>query len=241
MAKKKRKAPTNRFLKPDNSPVHAIVLLGTLKPAGEFSHTETLCELLLEELRPYNATGEIVRLVDYDIKPGVESNMGRGDAWPKILRKVLAADILIFATPIWWGIQSSLIQRVIERMDALNDELLETGKSELANKVGGIVITGAEDGAQHIIGNVCDFLIWNGITMPPACSLSFLGDYTDQTHKSLLAKFRKNKSTSSMARTMARNLVFFARLLRENNIPEVDEGAISQNIAPGSVGMKGDR
>lgn len=39
--------------------------------------------------------------------------------------KMLAADIIIFATPVWWGIQSSLIQRIIERLDELNDEQLE--------------------------------------------------------------------------------------------------------------------
>lgn len=232
---------SSRFIAADGAPVHAVILLGTLKPAGELSHTETLSELLLEELSKYNATGDIVRLVEHDIKPGLERDMGPGDAWPQILPKVLAADILIFATPIWWGIQSSLIQRVIERMDELNDELLETGKSELTNKIGGIVITGAEDGAEHVIGNICNFLIWNGVTMPPACSLSFLGDFSDQTHESLLEKFRNEKSTHSMARTMARNLVFFARLLKENNIPQDDDGAISQDIAPGSAGMRGDR
>lgn len=148
--------------------LRAIFLLGTLNARqGEFSHTETLCELVIEDLRPYNVECEIVRVVEYDIKPGVENDMGEGDEWPAILKKILIADIIVFATPIWWGIQSSLIQRVIERMDALNDELLETGKSELANKVGGMVITGAEEGAEHIIGNVANFLVWNGMTLPP--------------------------------------------------------------------------
>lgn len=235
-------AHSNKYLDPAGGQLNAIFLLGTLKPKrkGQFSHTETLCNLVIEDLRPYNVKSEIVRLVEYDIKPGVESDMGHGDEWPDILKKVIAADIIVFATPIWWGIQSSLIQRVIERMDALNDELLETGKSELANKIGGIVITGAEDGAEHIIGNIANFLIWNGITLPPACSISFLGDYSRATKKSLLKKFRAQKSTSSMSRTMTRNLVFFARLLRENNIPQDTKG-VSQNVAPGAVGMRGDR
>lgn len=233
--------PKNRFLDPAGEPLRAIFLLGTLKhKRGEFSHTETLCELVIEDLRPYNVRSEIVRLAEYDIKPGVESHMGRGDEWPAILKKVIAADIIVFATPIWWGTHSSLIQRAIERMDALNDELLETGKSELANKVGGIVITGAEDGAEHIIGNIANFLIWNGVTLPPACSISFLGDYTRKTKKSLLKTFRAQKSTASMSRTMTRNLVFFARLLRENNIPQDTKG-VSQNVAPGAVGMRGDQ
>ena len=125
----------------------------------------------------------------------------------------------------------------MERMDELNDELLETGKSELANKVGGIVITGAEDGAEHIIGNLSNFMVWNGLTLPPACSLSWLGDASKDTKETLLEKFRKSKSTNPMARTMASNLLFFARLLKTHPIPQTG-GGIMQDINPGTVGMK---
>ena len=62
----------------------------------------------------------MIRLVDYDIPAGTKSNMGKGDDWPRILEKILASDIIVFATPIWWGIQSSLMQRVIERLDELS-------------------------------------------------------------------------------------------------------------------------
>jgi multimeric flavodoxin WrbA len=146
--------------------------------------------------------------------------MGENDEWPEILKKVLASDILIFATPIWWGIQSSLIQRAIERMDELNDKLLETGKSELANKIGGIVITGGEDGAEHIIGNLCNFMVWNGLTIPPACSLSWLGDPGKSSKEDLFKKFKEDKTINNGAKTMARNLAFFAQLLKDHPIPE---------------------
>ena len=119
-----------------------------LSPADlgrEFSHTDTLCEVVAECLRSHNVGCEIVRLVDYNIKPGIKLKMGKGDEWPGILKKVLDADIIVFATPVWWGLQSSLMQRAIERMDELHSELLETGKSRLANKVGGIVITARAD------------------------------------------------------------------------------------------------
>ncbi len=68
----------------------AVFLLATLKhkrAGGDFSHTETLCELVIEELRECNVACEIVRLVDHDIKPGIKSNMGRGDEWPGVLKK----------------------------------------------------------------------------------------------------------------------------------------------------------
>ena len=39
------------------------------------------------------------------------------------------------------------MQRVIERLDALDEEYIASGRSALNNKVAGIVITGSEDGA----------------------------------------------------------------------------------------------
>jgi multimeric flavodoxin WrbA len=213
----------------NNNKLTAVFLLGTLKPQAKISHTEALCELLIEELALHDVESEIIRLVEHNIKPGVSTDEGPDDDWPKLLPKILAADMIIFATPIWWGVQSSLIQRVIERMDALNEKLLKTGESELANKVGGMVITGAEDGAQHIVGNLCNFMVWNGLTLPPACSLSYLGEFKDQTKQTLLEQFRQQKSTASMAKLMAQNLTFMAKLLKDNPLPQ-STGPISQNV-----------
>ena len=162
----------------------------------------------------------MIRLVDFDIPPGTKSRMGPGDDWPGILEKILAADIIIFATPIWWGIHSSLMQRTIERLDELHNELLETGKSRLNNKVAGIIITGEEDGEQHITGHIANFLLNMGVTLPPHCAVAYQGPYTRATKNSLGKKFREEKTTSEGAEKMARNLAFFARLLRDNGIPE---------------------
>ncbi len=197
------------------------MLLATLKRkrgGGEFSHTEVLSELVVENLSRFGVKSEIVRLVEYDIPPGTKSNMGKGDEWPGIQKKILDSDIIVFATPIWWGVQSSLMQRAIERLDELHTELRETGKSRLTNKVGGIVITGEEDGEQHITGNLSNFLLSIGVTLPPLCAVSYQGEYTRATKRSLLNKFRREKSTSQAAATMASNLAHFARLLRENPI-----------------------
>lgn len=201
----------------------AVILLATLKHqrSGQvFSHTATLCDVVIECLRDNGARCEVIRLADFDIPPGTRSNMGAGDDWPGILKKILAADIIVFATPIWWGIQSSLMQRVIERLDELHNELLETGKSRLNNKVAGIVITGEEDGEQHITGNIANFLLNMGVVLPPHCSVAYQGDYTRATKKSLGRRFREDEDISDAAQKMARNLAFFARLLRDNGIPE---------------------
>lgn len=209
--------------------MRAVFLLASLKGEGEWSHTRVLCDLLAEKLKEGGADSEVVSLVGHHIPPGLKTDMGmvdgKQDEWPGIVQKIFAADIVIFATPIWWGNMSSLMQRVIERMDELNDELAATGKSELLNKAGGMVITGDEDGAQHVIGNISNFMSWNGFTLPPASSLSYLGHYKDMTPESLMQKFKTSGSTNAMAATVARNLVHIAKTLKTNPLPVQEGGA----------------
>ena len=196
----------------------AVFLLGTLKKKHVLSNTQVLCGIVAERLQRHeNVECEIIRLRDYTIEAGTRTQIDDDD-WPGILEKMLAADIIIFATPIWWGIQSSLIQRVIERLDELNDEFLETGKSRFANKIGGIVITGSEDGAEHIIGNILNFMSWNGFTIPQSPAVTWLGDATDETSESLSGKFERG-DVYGKVKSFAHNAAYLARLLKENPYP----------------------
>ncbi len=79
---------------------------------------------VLDALAEHGVDGESVRVVDHDVRPGVQVDMGDGDAWPGLREKLLAADVLVLATPTWVGHPSSIAQRVLERLDA---ELSETG------------------------------------------------------------------------------------------------------------------
>ena len=201
--------------------LRATILLATLKSKNgkAFSNTKVLSEILCDELATHAVKSEIVYLAEYKILPGVKSNMGRGDEWPNILNKLVRSDIIVFATPIWWGGHSSLMQRVFERLDELNDKIVDTGKSEFLNKVGGMVITGAEDGAQQVIASIANFMVWNGLTLPPACSPSYLNYYDVKTAAALKKKLLGQKYTVAMAKTMARNLAYLARLLKEHPLP----------------------
>jgi multimeric flavodoxin WrbA len=151
----------------------AIILLATLKKEG-LSNTEVLSEFLAEQLKKKGVDSEIIKLVNHHILPGTYDNMGPGDEWPPILSKIIASDIIIFATPIWWSNMSSEMQRVIERLDHVHDGILEGKPSRLENKVGGIVITGDSDGAQHIIADVANFYNAIGIVLPPYATLSVM-------------------------------------------------------------------
>ncbi|MDB5119275.1 MAG: Multimeric flavodoxin WrbA-like protein [Sphingobacteriales bacterium] len=149
----------------------AVILLGTLKREG-LSNTETLSQFFGERLNKRSIEFEIIKLTSHSILQGTYSDMGFNDAWPTILKKIENAQILIFATPVWWGNHSSEIQKVIERLDNIHDEILEGKESRLENKVAGIIITGDSDGSQHIIGNISNFLNAIGVVIPPYATLS---------------------------------------------------------------------
>lgn len=189
----------------------AIILLGTLKK-NSLSNTETLSQFLAEHFEKENIECTIVKLVNYNILPGTYTNMGNGDEWPDILKQIYTSDIIIFATPIWWGNQSSEIQKVIERLDEIHDEILEGKKSKLDGKTGGIIITGDSDGAQHIIANVSNFFNAMGIILPPYATLSVLWEKqkkgAETKREELLKKFQDDYTKT--AEKMVSQIILFS-------------------------------
>jgi len=205
--------------------LQAVFLICTIKPDDELSHTEVLSELLAEKLQAHDVESELLRLADKNIKFGLYNNMGEGDEWPPILEKILKADIIIFATPIWWGTQSSVMQKVLERMNKVRtEEFFKRGASPLSNKVGGIVITGGEDGAEFIIGHLAKFMTWIGLTLPPMCSVSVLSSTnykSDVDREELFQEYEEKVGT--LASITANNLSATVALLKERPLFPVVE------------------
>lgn len=79
--------------------LNAIILVGTLKTRPEISNTDLLSEFLAKHRLAYDTKTEIIRLVELDIRPGVYTKVDSDD-WPTIYEKIMAADIIIFATPV---------------------------------------------------------------------------------------------------------------------------------------------
>src|SRR5690606_13068916 len=117
-----------------------------------------------------------IRAVDRRIRPGVRADMGADDEWPELRARVLAADILVFATPTWLGQHSSVAQRVLERLDAELSETDEAGRPILFDKIAIAGIVGNEDGAHHIAGILSQALGDVGFTIPAQSSVYWNGE-----------------------------------------------------------------
>jgi multimeric flavodoxin WrbA len=196
----------------------AVVMNCTLKKSPAVSHTEALIRKVTELMEPLGVESEIIRVVDYNIPFGVESYMGEGDEWPLIYDKVKAADIVILGTPIWMGVRSAVAQLVIERLDgSYSDGDPETGQYPLYNKVGGVIVTGNEDGAHSAAETTLFNFSHFGCTIPPSSDCYWVGD-AGPGPSYLEAGGDKHMYTNKTARFMAHNLVHVAKLLRENPI-----------------------
>ncbi|MYS04946.1 NADPH-dependent oxidoreductase, partial [Streptomyces sp. SID6041] len=87
----------------ETAPLRAVALVCTLSPSPKPSSSQLLAEQTMAALADHGVTGQVIRIADHDVKPGVETDMGEGDAWPEIRATILGCDILILSTPIWLG------------------------------------------------------------------------------------------------------------------------------------------
>lgn len=226
----------------DGPRLKALFLNCTLKSSPEASNTRALIDEVVGLMEPLNVACEVVRVADHDVRFGVSSDEGEGDEWPLILEKVKACDILVIGTPIWFGVRSSVAQLVMERLDGTYVEAdEETGQYPLYDKVGAVVVTGNEDGAHDCAANTLFNLSHLGCTIPPNCDTYWVGD-AGPGPSYIEAGGDTHMYTNKTARWLAHNVVWFARLLRENPIPTnlaeltEDARACSEDDCPPSHG-----
>lgn len=198
-------------------PMKVLAFNCTLKSGDAPSSTDKLLGELLKELKTHDVEGEIVRVADHDVKPGVTSDEGPGDAWPELREKVLAADILVIGTPIWLGQPSSLCKRVLERMDAFLGETDAQGRMVSYGRVALVAVVGNEDGAHHVAAECFQALSDVGFTVPANGMTYWVGEAMGGTdYQDLKSPRDKTAKATAMA---ARNGAHLAGLLRRSAYP----------------------
>lgn len=216
------------FLKLDKKEGHGMALKAlafnsTLKSsaASENSSTDKLLGLIAEEFKEHGVETDTIRLADHDIKPGVTSDEGEGDAWPKIREQVLAADILLFGTPIWLGQPSSVCKRALERMDAFLDETDDQGRMVSYGKVAAVAVVGNEDGAHHVSAEVFQALNDVGFTIPANAVAYWVGEAMGSTN--FVDLDGTPEEVETMVSMLARNTAHLAGLLKGSRYPGDEE------------------
>jgi multimeric flavodoxin WrbA len=195
----------------------AIAFNCTLKRSPAPSSTEKLLREFLAELAEHDTEGEIVRAVDFDIKPGIGADEGEGDEWPSLRTRLLAADILVLGSPIWLGQPSSVSKRVLERTNAFLGEKDEKGRMPSYGKVAIAAVVGNEDGAHHVGAEFQQALTEVGFTIPAGGVTYWVGEAMHKTDYKDLKK--PPKVVADWNRLLASNTAHLARLLKRDTYP----------------------
>lgn len=197
----------------------AIALNCTLKSsnADSGSSTQKMLQQVLEAMAPYGVSGDIIRVVDQNIRPGVTSDEGAGDAWPEIRRRILGTQILLIGTPVWLGQPSSVCKRVLERMDAFLGEKDEHGRMVSYERVAAVAIVGNEDGAHHVSAELYQALNDVGFTLAANAVAYWVGEAMQKTNYNDLEE--TPEAVRSSIDMLARNAVHLAQMLQQSPYP----------------------
>jgi multimeric flavodoxin WrbA len=197
--------------------VNALILVCTLRPSPAESSSDLLATQVLASFREHGADGEIVRVVDHGVRFGVSTDEGEGDGWPGIREKLLAADVLVVATPIWMGQPSSVCKMVLERLDAELSESDDEGRLLTYGKVAMVAVVGNEDGAHHVVAECLQAMNDTGFSVAANAGTYWVGtamqtvDYKDLDPSP--------EETTSATRSAVANAVHLARLLQGAEYP----------------------
>jgi multimeric flavodoxin WrbA len=165
----------------DFSDLRAVYLNGTLKPSPQQSHTDGLIAVSKHVLEGVGVRVDVVRGVDHDIPPGVYPDMREQgwatDGFPDLYHSLIEpADIVVLATPIWLGDQSSVTRKLVERLYGWSGEVNAAGQWSYYGKVGGVIVTGNEDGGKHCAAQLLYALSHIGFTIPPQADTYWNGE-----------------------------------------------------------------
>ncbi|NYE95781.1 multimeric flavodoxin WrbA [Psychromicrobium silvestre] len=233
---------------PDFSGLSALFINTTLTRSPGLSHTQRLVDISANIMTKHGVEVDQFRAIDHPIATGVYPDMREHgwetDAWPSLFPRVLAADILVIAGPIWLGDNSSETKKIIERLYAHSGELNDKGQWLYYGKVGGCLITGNEDGIKHCASNILYSLQHVGYSVAPQSDAGWIGEagpgpsYGDLNNG--VRAGIDNEFTNRNTTFMTWNLMHLAQLLRSadgfpdygNQRKEWDAGARFDFVNP---------
>ena len=208
---------------PDYSGLKAVFINCSLKADNAESHTQILMNASIKLMEGAGVSVTNIHLRDHNVAFGVQPDMTEHgadvDDWPGLWATINAAHILVIGTPIWLGEPSSMCRLLIERLYAMSGELNDDGQSIYYGKVGGVIVTGNEDGVKQCATSILYALSHLGCTIPPQADCGWIGpigpgpSYGDKANDGSIvgadSEFAQRNTT-----IMSWNLMHLASLLK---------------------------
>lgn len=121
----------------------------------------------LDELRFRNCEGYYSKSAHACTWPCSITLMDESDELTQVYEALVHwADVAIVATPIRWGVASSLYFRMAERLNCVQNQTTIRNRVLIRNKVASFIITGGQDNVQGVAGQLLGFFAELGFHSP---------------------------------------------------------------------------
>ena len=206
------------------------------------STSETLLEHALEHAKKrYAAETNLIRVRDLKIRhcEGYYSRALKACTWPcnitqsdpsdemkRIYDGVVDwADVVIVATSLRWGNACSLYYEMVQRMNCIQNQIPAHGQHLIKDKVAAFIITGGQDGVQHVAGEMLMFWSELGFVFGKfpfvGWSRGWYAEDTENNYNALKTWEPRFQAATpfSDSEELVNNAVDMATILKERRLP----------------------
>jgi len=230
--------PLAREPKREPGPPRVVGISTTVMTHGHprYSTSEALLETALESAAQAGAETKLIRLRDLNFKncEGYYSKSAYACIWPCTITQFVDADqldqvyealvhwadVTMVATPIRWGNASSLYQKMVERMNCIQNQITLHDRVLIQKKVASFIITGGQDNIQAIAGEMLGFFSELGFVFPTFPYIAHSLGWSMENMERNVAYVEKNEELRRGARALVQRALEFSKLVRGEEVPE---------------------
>ncbi len=200
-----------------------VRILGINGSPRKYGNSFKLLSLALKAAEAEGVKTELIHLYDYKIKPciGCLSDEPKKCKYPCVIedddmgllyKKVLEADGLITASPVYWFNVPGQLKNFIDRLTVFENMIFIDGRCWVEGKVAGVIAVGADSGQIQLIANLLTTLNSMGMAVPP-WALAYTKDDTDALGQ---------RQASVDAANVGRSVALMAKVLKRRKIEWYD-------------------
>jgi nitrite reductase/ring-hydroxylating ferredoxin subunit/multimeric flavodoxin WrbA len=152
------------------------------------------------------------------------------------------ADVVLVATPIRWGVASSLYFKMAERLNCIQNQITIRDNALIRRKVAAFVITGGQDNVQGVAGEMLCFFSELGFCFPQFPYIAHSRGWSAEDMERNVEHVMHSEELREGARMLAERAVDLSRMLLAHakpseHTPRGGRKAFRLEIERGPVGM----
>ena len=222
--------PLTRPVRREDGPPRVVGISATAMDRAypRYSTSDALLEVALDHARgKLGAETRLLKLNDLQFRAceGYYSKSARACTWPCSITQmdkkdemeqvyeavVFWADVILISTPIRWGQPSALYQKMVERMNCVQNQITIKNRVLIRDKVAAFIITGGQDNVQAVAGQMLMFFAEIGCRFPPFPFIAHSRGWSAEDMERNVDQVRRSEPLRQAARELVERSLEAAR------------------------------